>query len=112
MSKLSVEFLAPGMVLADDVRGSNGLVLLGEGAEITERHIEIFRTWGIAEVDIVGNPGANDRSPARELTPAEKAAVEAELDRMFQHNDPMDPVIEELRRICLQREIFRVASRS
>src|SRR5690606_9676364 len=54
MSTLAVEFLEPGMVLARDVRGSNGMVLLGAGAELNERHIGIFRSWGIAEVEIKG----------------------------------------------------------
>ncbi|HAV64628.1 MAG TPA: hypothetical protein DCY13_19960 [Verrucomicrobiales bacterium] len=111
MSTLRVEFLQPGMELAEDVRGSNGLVLLGAGAEISERHIQIFKSWGVPEVTIRGGgPGDAAATPARTLSDAEREVIERELDRLFQHNDPLDPVIEELRRICLQRETVRKAA--
>lgn len=108
MSTLAVEFLEPGMVLARDVRGSNGMVLLGAGAELTERHIGIFRAWGIAEVEVKG--AAQDAFNTEILTRlevAQRQQIEQELDRLFQHNDPHDPVIEELRRICLRRASVR-----
>ena len=108
MSTLAVEFLEPGMVLACDVRGSNGMVLLGTGAELTERHIGIFRAWGIAEVEIKG--AAQDTCNTEMLAKLDvdqRQRIEQELDRLFQHNDPHDPIIEELRRICLRRETIR-----
>jgi hypothetical protein len=108
MSTLAVEFLEPGMVLARDVRGSNGMVLLGAGAELNERHIGIFRSWGIAEVEIKG--AAQETTNTELLTKldvGQRQRIERELDRLFQHNDPHDPVIEELRRICLLRETAR-----
>lgn len=109
MSTLAVEFLEPGMVLARDVRAGNGMVLLGAGAELSERHIGIFRAWGIAEVEIKG--AAQDSTNTELLTRLaveQRRRIEQELDRLFQHNDPHDPVIEELRRICLLRETVRV----
>ena len=108
MSFLAVEFLKPGMVLAGDVRGSNGMVLLGAGAELNERHIGIFRAWGITEVEIKG--AAQDTSHTELLTKldvAQRRQIEQELDRLFQHNDPQDPIIGDLRRVCLMRETIR-----
>lgn len=96
------------MVLARDVRGSNGMVLLGAGAELNERHIGIFRSWGIAEVEIKG--AAQDTFNTEILTKLDveqRQQIERELDLLFQHNDLHDPVIEELRRICLMRETVR-----
>lgn len=52
MGIISVEFLEPGMELSDDVRDSDGMVLLGAGAIISERHIGIFKSWGGTQVEI------------------------------------------------------------
>lgn len=105
MGKLSVDFLEPGMELASDVRDTGGMVLLGSGAVITEKHIRIFKSWGVTEVNIKGGDqeAMNTRMLTR-LTEEQRDAINRELDRLFRHNDPLDPVIEELRRICLRRE--------
>jgi len=111
MGSLSVDFLEPGMVLARDVRASSGLVLLGAGVEISERHIQIFRSWGVGEVEVEGvDPAAHNTQFLLKLDAGKRAQLEQELDRLFQHNDPLDPVIEELRRICLTRESAKLAA--
>jgi hypothetical protein len=113
MGSLGVDFLEPGMVLARDVRASSGVVLLGAGVEISERHIQIFRSWGVNEVEVKGADQTMLNTQILLKLDAEKRAlVERELDRLFQHNDPRDPVIEELRRICLSRESAKLAAQS
>jgi hypothetical protein len=113
MASLGVDFLQPGMVLARDVRASSGLVLLGAGVEITQRHIDIFRSWGVHEIEIKGETQeALNTQILRKIDAEKKARIERELDRLFQHNDPLDPVIEELRRICLMRLTARAADPS
>jgi hypothetical protein len=113
MGSLSVEFLEPGMVLARDVRASSGVVLLGAGVEISERHIQIFRSWGVADVEIEGlDQAAHSTQFLLKLDAEKRAQLERELDRLFQHNDLHDPVIEELRRICLTRESAKLAAQS
>lgn len=110
MGCLGVEFLEPGMVLAQDVRAGTGVVLLGAGVEITERHIQIFRSWGVNEVDVEGGDReALNTEILLKLDVEKRAQIEGELDRLFQHNDPRDPVIEELRHVCLARAIARLA---
>ncbi len=111
MGKLSVESLESGMELAEDVCGSTGMVLLGSGAVISDRHIGIFKSWGVTQVDIKeAEKEAINAEKMAHLTDAERHAIDIELDRLFQHNDPFDPVIEELRRVCLRRETERAAS--
>lgn len=111
MGNISVDFLESGMELAADVRAPNGMVLLGEGATITERHIGILKSWEVIQVEIKGtSPDTPDAGKLSLVSDAQKARINAELDRQFQHNDPFDPVVEELRRICCQRELERVAS--
>lgn len=111
MGSLSVEFLEAGMVLARDVRGSSGVVLLGAGAEINARHIQIFKSWGVREVEIKGaDQAALNARMLGSLDAEQRARIERELDRLFLHNDARDPVIEELRRIALTRESLRLAA--
>lgn len=101
------------MVLARDVRAASGMVLLGAGVEITERHIQIFRSWGVSEVEVKGTDQESLNTQILSRLDADKRAqVERELNRLFQHNDPLDPVIEELRRVCLTRESARLAGKS
>lgn len=101
------------MVLARDVRASSGMVLLGAGVEISERHIQIFRSWGVSDVEIKGaDPETLNTQILLKLDADKRAQVERELARLFQHNDPQDPVIEELRRICLARESAKLADQS
>lgn len=113
MGTLAIEFVEPGMVLSRDVRGSSGLVILGAGAEITERHIQIFKSWGVNEVEVKGaDQDAANTQFLSKLDDEKRKRIERELDRLFQHNDPTDPVIEELRRICLARESLRAAGQN
>lgn len=99
------------MVLKRDVRGTNGMVILGRGAAITERHIVIFRSWGVSEAEVETEADSSAATPASEpLAPAQREAVEAELQRLFQYNDPTDPVIEELVAICRQRLTLKKAT--
>ncbi len=89
------------------------MVLLGAGVEISERHIQIFRSWGVPEVEVKGTDQETlNTQILLKLDADKRAQVEQELDRLFQHNDPHDPVIEELRRICLTRESLRLVGKS
>lgn len=57
MTVLRLESLNPGMVLSRDVCDRKGRVLLPAGAELTEKHLRIFQTWGVVEADITGDGG-------------------------------------------------------
>jgi hypothetical protein len=52
MAKLNLEDVQPGMVLEKDVEERSGQVLLRAGSEITDRHLNILRSWGVTEPDI------------------------------------------------------------
>jgi hypothetical protein len=55
--RVNLEDLVPGMVLAEDAVHMNGRVLLSAGTCLTERHLKIFKTWGLTEAFIKGNSG-------------------------------------------------------
>ncbi|CAH2030363.1 hypothetical protein [Trichlorobacter ammonificans] len=107
MALVAVDNLEVGMVLAADVLDRNGRMLLGAGAELNRKHLVIFRTWGIAEVQIVGDD--SNEEPAGPL-PAEidPAAVEAAQERLlplFACSGTEHPVMRELLLLAALRKV-------
>lgn len=84
MGVISVEKVEPGMVLAEKVMTPKRMMLLPEGVELTAAHLITFQTWGITEVNIVGEDG---KDAGNEMSEEERAAAEEELRFIFKHND-------------------------
>ena len=55
VAHLSVDQLEPGMVLASDVMTGRGHRLIASGQELSDRHLQGLKTWGIAHVEIQGD---------------------------------------------------------
>ena len=106
MGKVAVENIETGMVLASDVHDRSGRMLLGAGAELTQKHLVIFRTWGVLEADIVGqgNDETVDQIPA-DVDPLELAAAEESLIPLFRHTNLSHPAIVELKRFAALRKV-------
>jgi hypothetical protein len=105
MSIVSTENLIPGMLLAADVRDRNGRLLLKAGAELTDKHLYILRTWGIVEAEVV-NADENQQASAGAVAmdPELWAGILAEITPLFRHTDLSHPAIKELMRIRVIRE--------
>lgn len=101
MGTVAIENIEAGMVLASDVHDRSGRMLLGAGAELSQKHLVIFRTWGVLEADIAGqgNDEAADQIPA-DVDPLELAAVELALAPRFRHANRSHPAIIELMRLA------------
>lgn len=56
MPKVPVDNLKAGMKLSRPVVNDNGMILLGEGTEITEAAIERLRNMNILSVSVEGGP--------------------------------------------------------
>ena len=112
MGNVGVEYLKPGMVLNSEVRNHSGRLLLNAGTEITERHIYIFRTWGITEVDIQG-VSREDIAPEESghADPAILGEAEDELRGIFRFTDREHPAIKELFRLCTLRKVRTLSRR-
>jgi hypothetical protein len=54
LAKLAAERLEPGMVLARPVMNKSGMIMLGEGTELTDNLIEKIRDMGIESVHVQG----------------------------------------------------------
>ena len=56
MPKMPVSKLKPGMKLAKPVTAKNGMVMLGEGTELTDKWIERIQDMDIANIFVEGPP--------------------------------------------------------
>ena len=109
MGKLNLSELQPGMVLAEPVKDPQGRIVLGAGAELTERHLQVFTNWGVTEAavegveraDLQGDPGAG-------LPPETVAEIDADIARRFPANP--GPVLSEIRRLSRGFKLQRVAA--
>jgi hypothetical protein len=75
MPKIPVAKLEPGMKLAKPVVAKNGMVMLGEGTELSATWIERINDMDITSVFVEG--------PPIQMIPAEEAL--ASLDARFAH---------------------------
>lgn len=110
MALIALELLTPGMRLSQPVCNANGVLLLKEGEVLTEKHLQIFKTWGVPEADVVqedlGGPAA---SPEASFLREVMERVKEEMAHRFRRVDLSgDPIMAEIlrlgtRRVALQR---------
>ncbi len=108
MGVISLDAIKPGMILASDIKDRNGRVLLSAGAEITEKHLRIFKIWGILEAHIQGEE-QEDVHPktASEIDPDLLREAESRTAELFCHNDLAHPFIRELFRLITLETLRR-----
>ena len=113
MGKLNLDDIKPGMKLEKDAQERSGRVLLRAGTEITERHLNIFRTWGVTEADIESMSREEAAAQAAlELDPEALQAAEAFIDPLFAHTDSNHAAVRELKQVCVLRHVrFNKAKR-
>jgi hypothetical protein len=109
MGVIYIDYLQPGMLLNTDVKDQTGRLLLNAGAEITEQHLRIFRTWGITEADIQGvtkeDVGTIDTV---QIDPVILQKIESKLNKIFSHTDREHTFINELFRLCISRKTRQI----
>lgn len=105
MGKVAIEHIETGMVLAGDVLDRSGRMLLGAGAELTPKHLVIFRTWGVLEADIVGHGSDEGNLLPADIDPLELAAAERDIAPLFRFTNREHPAIIELMRLAALRRV-------
>ena len=104
MAMIPIDELQPGMVLAGDAVHTTGRTLLRSGVELTEKHIRMFKSWGITSADIAGVDRQSMQADALdEVDPAALEAARAELELRFRNTDMNHPFINELHGLLLKR---------
>lgn len=101
--RVNLEDLVPGMVLAEDAVHMNGRVLLSSGSCLTERHLKIFKTWGLTEAYIRGGDSNSSGKKALEnIDPEIVRRATTVVKPYFDHLDQDSEVIAELFKICVR----------
>lgn len=97
MLQLNLDEVQTGMVVGQDVLGTKGQLLLGAGATLTGKHLEVLRAHHVQQI-LIEPPLA--ATPAPSLDPAE---IDAQLETKFRCCDEQQPLIHELRRLYRNR---------
>ncbi len=111
MAIIPTNKLTPGMVLKSAVNDMTGRLLLGEGVEICQKHITIFKSWGITEVDIEGDVEgeAVEEDVVTQVDEETLYKAMEELQELFAFTDLNNsPVTKELFRLSVQHKIDRL----
>ena len=106
MRRMETPALAPGMVLAEPVRGPRGDVLLGAGVELSERHLRGLKAWGINAVVVEGDEPALQAAgseAATELAPEQLATARGLIAARFVRAGTAHPLLEFLSDEALRR---------
>lgn len=113
MGVVALDAIKPGMVLGGDVKDRNGRILLTAGSEITEKHLRIFRMWGIHTVSVrdeIGEEGPQEE--ASEIDPVQFQVAEEKVKVLFRHHDLNHPFIKELFRLATLEYLAREEGRA
>ena len=109
MIRIDLDKAKPGMVLAKPVNNLQNMLLLKERVELTERNIQMLRSWGVGEIWVDGGQTSVPSDKAQNFD-ALQAAIDHELQEKFA-NVADDPLMMEIMRLAgkqikrrLQRE--------
>jgi hypothetical protein len=106
MGLINIADIRPGMVLARDVKDRNSRVLLTAGNELTDKHIKIFKMWGVTEADIQGVAHEDvEAQEAAALDPEILRKAELETQELFTHAGSQHPGVKELARLSTMRRV-------
>lgn len=105
MQRVSLNKLNPGMVLEDNVRDQKGRVLFQAGQVLSDKHIRVFKIWGVNEVWIKAEEH-QDSSWENEAPIPKEIYDQAQniVQKRFKNNSREDPFINELFYLCLERK--------
>lgn len=112
MGILNINDLKAGMVLAQSAKNRHGAVILGEGKVLTEKYINLFKTWGITGVDIKDID--SDQLVKEEMEALSNDIVESierELDELFPAFEA-NPVMEEIYKIVKKISLRQAANQT
>ena len=104
MPSLRIEELKPGMILDAAVCNLDRHLLLGAGAVISDRHIRLFQTWGILEVEVRAAEAPPTDGPAP-FDPQAGERADREVCQVLVHQVMDSPLMREMRRILVARKL-------
>lgn len=112
MGMVQIDDLAAGMVLASDLTGSGGRMLLPAGVELQENHLKTLKAWGIEEADVVvsdGGDGGGDGLNTPELDQQLVERGREYLQPFFARAELQQPALIELFRFAEKRTALQLS---
>ena len=92
------------MVVSAAVLDQRGRRLLPAGTTLTEKHLRIFKTWGITEVEVAsGEEEESSSAKPGAADPALAARAREHAKKLFAHGDLGHPLMAELFKQCVKR---------
>ena len=111
MPKLAISDIEAGMVLSSDVKDRGGRMLLKSGVELTEKHLKVFKTWGIVQVGIEGEESTTTSlQSVIDAHPELQEEANHVVKNVFKHVDLDHPFYTELTTLWIQRHIKKRAA--
>ena len=107
MATVSVDQARPGMVLLGDVKDNKGRLLIPAGNELSDRHCQALKMWGVTSLDVEGDEPEGDA--LLDISPEILAEAEVATDAHLGTNDPSHPLIAALRPILVKNRAEGIA---
>lgn len=101
MAVLSVDQAEPGMVLAAAVTDRQGRLLIPQGKELSERHVEALKMWGVTHVEVDGGEPADQYGA---VDPDCLREAQQRLESHFVRAGMPHPFLDLLFEVCVNRE--------
>jgi HD-like signal output (HDOD) protein len=102
MGIVSVGNLREGMVLKSDVHAPNGRFVLGKGTSLKVQYVQIFKIWGITEVDVEGVDDHQIHEEQKIEECKQKHATDL-VEKYFPAADSLEEEMKELYQLCVKR---------
>ncbi len=103
LPKITLDEAELEMVIAENVEGSQGQLLLVKGVVITAKHIRIMKTWGVSSLIVEGDDD-QEQSEIEIVITEEMLNQAAKIEApRFKHADMEQPVIQFLWQEKLKR---------
>jgi len=109
LATLTLDQARPGMMLAAEVFDRRGRLLMRPDTELTEKHLESLRMWGVTHVDV--DVADDEPELVEQLDPEVVAEVEAELDELFANAGPPHPFLDGLREAARAAALHKAGAR-
>ncbi len=98
------------MILSADVKERGGRMLLKSGVELTEKHLKVFKTWGITRVEVEGEESVTSLQEVIDAHPELQLEAESAVKEHFMHVDVEHPFFSELIELWIARRVKRRAA--
>ncbi len=110
MTRIFVDDLVEGMVLAADLVTPKGRFILAEGSALQSSHLKILKSWGVTEADIVDSSYTETQEKPTSADPLSYAEAETFLADKFNGHDLEHELIAELFRLARERLAQKLAA--